>query len=105
MVKVDNAESIPNPFIISAPYPSKRSYRIGEGLSFYVTLMGSACAFEENVINAAEYMCEGKLANTQLTDVQQIYNMEWRDEGVEHIPACTELTVNFITPTEIFIKK
>jgi len=105
MMKVDRPNSTPNPFVISAPYPSKRSYAAGETLSFYVTLLGSAYVFEQNVLDAAAYMCEGKLSATQLTGFEQIYNMEWTDEGAAHIPMCEALRVNFISPTEIFIQK
>jgi len=99
--KAKNAESIPNPIAISVPYPSKMRYAQGETLSFNITLLGTACAFEQDIINAAKLMCNGKLANAKIIDHQQIYSLDWSDEGVEHIPICNHLSINFITPTEI----
>jgi len=86
------------------PYPCNEEYKAGDILSFYITLFGTACSFEKEVIDAAKYMCEGKLAHAQLAEYKQVYNRIWSDEGAEHIPYCNTLTVNFLTPTEIFIQ-
>jgi len=104
-LRVDGAESAPNPFTISAPYPSNGEYKAGEVLVFYVTLLGTACALEQALMDAAHEMCEGKLKDTRLTAVERIYSHEWSDAGAETIPYCDTLTVNFITPTEIFVQK
>ena len=104
ILKVDRGQSIPNPFVISVPYPSKGTYLAGETLSFYVTLFGSACALEQNLIDAAKMICEGKLTNTQLIESQQVYSRPWSDDGAKHIPSCNMLTIDFLTPTEIYVK-
>jgi len=103
--KTDAEESIPNPFVISAPYPNKREYQRGDELHFHVTLFGVACAFEEEIIDAATAMSSGKLLNTRLVECEQIYNRKWSDEGADSILYCDRLTINFLTPTEIFVKK
>lgn len=105
ILKVESAESIPNPIVISAPYPSKGHYTIGETLSFCITLLGCACDFEQSLVDATQWMCEGKLAYAQLIDCKQIYGIEWSDSGAQHIPACEKLTINFVTPAEIFVRK
>jgi len=104
MLKVDRGESIPNPFVISAPYPSNGYYITGETLSFCVTLFGSACAFEQDIINIAEMICEGKIENTQLIESLRVYSRLWSDNGAEHIPSCNMLALDFLTPTEIYVK-
>jgi len=63
VLKVSGDESVPNPFVISAPYPSKTEYKEGESLSFSITLFGTACTFDQEIIDAAKSMCNGKLAN------------------------------------------
>jgi len=101
--KVESIKSIPNPIVISVPYPSNKHYKPGDTLSFYVTLLGSACDFKQDLEDAANFMCEGKLSTAQLINCQQIYNTEWTDEGAESIALCEKLSINFLTPTEIFV--
>ena len=103
VLKVDKAESVPNPFVISAPYPSKGEYGAGDAFSFSVTLFGAACAFEQAVVDGAKDMCKGKLANAQLVEVETLYRREWSDVGAESIPHCDALTINFHSPTEIHV--
>jgi len=105
ILKVNTTESIPNPIVISAPYPSKGHYLPEETLTFYITLMGSACDYAQSVTDATQWMCKGKLANTQLINCHEVYNLEWKDDGAQHIPTCEKLIINFITPTEILINK
>lgn len=85
------------------PYPSSGVYKAHETLTFYVTLFGTACTLEQDVIDAAHDMCEGKLANARLVEVERIYSMEWNDVG--SVPHCDSLTIDFLTPTEIFVQK
>jgi len=103
--KRNSGESMPNPFVITTPYPSKGAYVKGETLHFYVTLFGVACIFEEEIIRAAKFINAGKFADTQLVKCEQVYKRTWSDEGADSIPYCDGLTINFITPTEIFLKK
>ncbi|GHU48903.1 hypothetical protein FACS1894127_0630 [Clostridia bacterium] len=79
--KVTGGESVPNPFVISAPYPSKGNYDIGENIDFGVTLFGSAYAYEDDIINAAKLICNGKLSRATLTKAERIYYREWSDTG------------------------
>ena len=104
-LRVDEAESAPNPYAISAPYPSRGEYRAGETLVFYVTIFGTACGLEQYVIDAAQDMCEGKLESCRLANVEQMYSREWSDAGAQTIPHCDTLTVDFLTPAEIFVQK
>ncbi|GHU48906.1 hypothetical protein FACS1894127_0640 [Clostridia bacterium] len=67
--------------MISAPYPGKGSYDIGENIDFGVTLFGSAYAYEDDIINAAKLMCNGKLSRATLTKAERIYYREWSDTG------------------------
>lgn len=99
--KVGAAKSIPNPIAISAPYPSQTQYRTGDTLTFFVTLMGTACAFEQTIIDAAQLMCNGRLASATLTNCLQVYSLTWSDMGAAHIPPCNKLSIHFLTPTEI----
>ena len=99
--KAQNGESVPNPYVIAAPYPSARSYSKGEALDFAITLFGSACKFENDVLCAAESMCTGSLRNASLADARLVYAREWSDRGAEHIEPCGSLTVRFVAPTEI----
>ena len=103
MFKVESDKSVPNPFVISVPYPSSRTYTPDESLSFTITLLGSACDFEQAIIDTASLMFSGKLATAKLAACQQLYNLEWTDEGSQHISPCDKITINFLTPTEIFV--
>jgi len=105
MFKVESAESIPNPFVISAPYPAGGEYRAGALLDFCITLFGTACEFEPIVINAVESMSRGALADTKMIDCTTIYSREWSDAGAEFIPYCDKLTVKFISPAMILVQK
>ena len=98
-------ESKPNPFSISAPYPSKGKYYAGEILEFYVTLFGIAGDCGEEIPKAVQTMCKGKLEHTRLTEIECIYAREWSDSGAESIPHCDNLTVSFLSPTEILSSK
>jgi hypothetical protein len=79
--KVDGAESAPNPFVISAAYPSKGEYGAGDELTFFITLFGSACDFGNEVAEAVRLMCEGKLANTEVAETMLVYVRDWSDDG------------------------
>jgi hypothetical protein len=99
--KVDGAESAPNPFVISAAYPSKGEYGVGDELAFFITLFGSACEFEKEVAGTVRFMCEGRLAHAESAEIEPVYAREWSDDGAASISHCDALTVNFLTPTEI----
>jgi len=103
--KVATIESMPNPFVISTKYPSDVEYKSGCELVFYITLFGAVCGFAQKVANAVESMNNGKLANTRLMRCEEIYDQEWSDAGAEHISHCDVLTVDFLTPTGIMVKK
>ena len=103
--KVKGGESVPNPFVISTPYPGRGSYSYGESLTFNVTLFGSACKYAENIAAAAELMGKGKLAGAMLTQSTIEYYQEWSDAGADAAPPCDRLTLNFITPTELLSSK
>ncbi|GHU52409.1 hypothetical protein AGMMS49975_08120 [Clostridia bacterium] len=97
--KVSFDESAPNPFVVSAPYPSDISYKKGGEITFCVTLFGLASAYEVEITNAARLMCNGKLANSELIGAERVYSREWSDAG--SVPDCSALTLKFISPTEI----
>jgi hypothetical protein len=99
--KVSAGGSIPNPFVISAPYPSKEFYQTGESLEFAVTLFGAACGFADDIIGAAKRMSGGKLSGTNLSNVTCEYSREWSDAGVQTIPPYGDITIHFVTPTEL----
>ena len=101
MFKAQSNESIPNPYIISAPYPSKRYYAAGEELDFGITLCGRACFFEETVLRAVNGMCAGKLQDALVTGAGRVYSREWSDLGAESIAPCDVLTVRFLSPVEM----
>jgi hypothetical protein len=101
MFKINSAESIPNPYTISVPYPSKVCYKKDDALAFEITLFGLACEFGDDVTAAARDMCKGKLENCVTDGHELIYDREWSDAGAESMPYCGELTVHFLTPTEI----
>lgn len=103
--KTTSAESQPNPFTISAPYPSKRTYAAGETLKFSLTLFGSACDYEYEITESMQHMCKGKLKDARLSDAECIYAREWTDDGADAIPLCEILTIDFLTPTEILASK
>lgn len=103
--KTEHANSAPNPFVISAPYPSKGIYKIGDTLDFTITLFGNACDFESDVLSAVKKMCNGKLANAEIADIKQIHSREWSDEGADTIPYTDALTLRFCSPTEILSSK
>jgi hypothetical protein len=103
--KVTSTESVPNPYVISVSYPSKRTYHTGETLEFSITLFGVACVYSEEITRAVELMNNDKLANTELTKAEYVYASEWSDSGAESIPYCDTLTLNFVTPTELLSKK
>ena len=87
--------------VISAPYPSKMHYTAGENLSFSITLLGAACDFEHSIAGAAKLMCNGKLEAAKLISCKQSYNIKWTDAGASKLSPCNNLTINFLTPTEI----
>ena len=70
-------------------------------LDFYIILCGSACIFEDAVLNAAQSLCAGKLKHAQLVSAGCEYAREWTDRGAETIAQCDTLTVHFMSPTEI----
>ena len=102
---VESNESTPNPFVISVPYPGKGEYNAGETLEFYITLFGTVYAYEAEIMDAARYMCNGKLAGTVLVTAQQEYSREWSDANADSIPFCDALTLSFVTPTELISSK
>jgi hypothetical protein len=97
--KVADDGSVPNPFAVSAPYPSQGGYAAGETLGFSVTLFGTACGHADEMIEAAESMCKGKLATARLADAECVYSREWSDAYAETIPYCDTLTLDFASPT------
>ena len=101
MFKVQNEESVPNPYVISAPYPSKGDYGADDTLDFSISLFGTAHRFENDVIRAAESMCNGTLRNAVLEDSWQEYNREWSDSGAESIEFCDVLDIRFLAPAEL----
>jgi hypothetical protein len=103
--KADGAHSAPNPFVISAPYPGNGVYAAGDTLDFTITLFGSACTFESDVLSALKRMCNGKLADAEIAGAERMYTREWSDGGAESIPHTDTLTLRFLTPTEILSSK
>lgn len=103
--KTKAADSVPNPFVISAPYPSKGVYKIGDMLDFTITLFGTACRYENDILSAVKLMCHGKLSDTEIIHSEQVYTREWSDSGAESIPHTDTLTLRFLTPTEILSSK
>ncbi len=97
--------SVPNPFVISAPYPSKELYGRGDTLSFFITLLGNAANYAADITAAVQEMCHGKLENCVCEAVELLYDRVWSDAGAESIPHCDALTVNFVTPAEILSGK
>jgi len=98
--KTENADSIPNPYTISVPYPSKVNYKKGDVLTFDVILFGKACEFSDEVATAVKHMCRGKLENCLPCGDELIYDRVWSDAGAESIPDTGSLTIFFKTPTE-----
>jgi hypothetical protein len=103
--KVSGNSSVPNPFVISAPYPGKEIYLSNESLEFAITLFGTACKYEDEIIKAANLMSEGKLSGANLTDMTCEYSGEWTDEGMETFPTYGDILLRFITPTELIRNK
>ena len=103
--KITAAETIPNPIVISVPYPTKHLHLPDELLTFSIVLMGKACVFKQSIIDAATLMCHGKLKNTALIACHQEYDSTWEDTHVNQIPPCNNLKVTFLTPTEILASK
>lgn len=103
--KVAECESIPNPFTIGAAFPSQGDYCAGETLVFDVTLFGSACGYDHEIVQAAQKIGKGKLSSATLTEAECEYSCSWSDSGAETIPSCDILTLDFVTPTEILISK
>jgi len=103
--KTSSESSIPNPFAISAPYPSKGSYFKGDTLEFFITLFGSACEYDDAISDAARLMCSGKLLGAELSEVECIYSCEWSDSGAESIAHCDLVNLEFISPTELISSK
>ena len=101
MFKRQNSESMPNPYIISAPFPSSGSYKEGSTLDFFITLCGCACVYQAAVISAAESMCTGKLQNAAIVDARPEYTREWSDDGAGSIAPCDAIFVRFLSPAEI----
>jgi len=99
--KAQSEESTTNPFVISAPYPSKGKYFAGDTISFCITVFGRACDFEEDVISAVKSLCTGKLQNAMVINTKEVYSREWSDRGAETIAPCDLLTIRFITPVEM----
>jgi len=103
--KVEITESTPNPYTISVPYPTKRHFQAGDTLVFSLTLFGNACEYISDFVTAAKDMCRDKLGNCGFDGYDLEYDEIWSDEGVESIPPCNEILIEFVTPTEIFEKK
>ena len=103
--KVTKSESIPNPYVISVPYPGKGKYDIGDSITFYITLVGDACLYEEELVKTVKNMNMGKLENSECIDASIVFSSTWSDKGAESIPLCERLTVRFLSPTEILRKK
>jgi len=99
--KVQNEESIPNPYVVSSPYPSQGSYEKGDTLDFSISLFGSACRFVNELVDATNLMCTGNLKNAKLIDANLEYNREWSDEGAESIEYCDNITIHFDSPVEM----
>ena len=103
--KIGDTESVPNPFVVSMPYPGKGGYRTGDTLDFAITLFGAACVYESEILSAVRLMCRGKLSSSEIINSEQVYIREWSDDGAETIPYADALTVRFLTPTEILSSK
>ena len=103
--KADNVDSIPNPYVISVPYPSKGQYKKGDTLPFSITLFGDACSYAADLTSAARRMCNGKLANCTYNGNELIYDKVWSDNGAESIPDRGAISIVFLTPAEIFNEK
>jgi hypothetical protein len=99
--KVSRSDSVPNPFVISAPYPSKCVYKPGDSLKFDITLFGAACDYADDIIAAAILMGKGKFADTEIDLIGSEPFLEWSDTGAEAIPSCSKITLDFITPTTL----
>jgi hypothetical protein len=105
LFKVTSGESVPNPFVIAAPYPSRGVYMPGDTLEFSLTLLGTACDYEDDVIDAAKLMCKGMLSGAGLSKAECEYARNWSDAGAESIMPCGAVTLDFIAPTEILSGK
>ena len=103
--KIEGANSHPNPYVISVPYPSQGSYKIGDTLDFTITLFGTACAYEKDILLAVRLMCNGKLSGAKVVGWEQEYDREWSDVGAGSIPQTEALKLDFLTPTEILSGK
>ena len=103
--KIEGAESVPNPFVISTPYPGKGGYKSGDTLDFTITLFGTACGYESDILSAVRLMCNGKLSDAEIIKSEQVYTREWSDNGADSIPHADTLTLRFHTPTEILSSK
>jgi hypothetical protein len=103
--KTQTADSTPNPFVISAPYPCKKDYKTGDTLDFTMTLFGTACDYKSDMRSAVNLMCNGKLSDSEIIGTEQIYDREWSDSGAESIPHTDVLRLRFLTPTEILTSK
>ena|GEM_PF-6693833 len=103
--KVKTPESVPNPYAIDVPYPSKSIYKAGDTLEFYITLFGCACEYAAEFTVAANDMSRGNLKNCVLDDFVAVYDRIWSDAGSESIPQCNEILIKFATPTEILSSK
>jgi hypothetical protein len=103
--KIEAAVAVPNPYVISVPYPFAMQCQPGATLPFSVTLFGDACGFADDFVAAAKDMCRGKLKDCVLDTHELEYDQVWSDVGAENIPSCQELLVKFVTPTEILSSK
>jgi hypothetical protein len=103
--KIEAAESVPNPYAISALYPSEMRYKAGDALSFSLTLFGDACDYSADFETAAKEMCRGKLENCIFRACETEYDRVWSDSGAESIPPRDEIRIKFVTPTEILSGK
>ena len=103
--KVSSDASVPNPYAISAPYPSKGKYTAGDELSFNITLFGNAASYTPEILTAAACMCRGKFQNAICHNRSLVYDTEWSDNGADSIPHCDTLIVQFLSPTEILNNK
>jgi hypothetical protein len=80
-------------------------YRKDEKLIFYITLIGSACEYSNEIIDAMNFISNGKLGNTELIKSKCIYARQWSDAYAENIPPCGLVTIDFTSPVELLSSK
>ncbi|MDR1321972.1 MAG: CRISPR system precrRNA processing endoribonuclease RAMP protein Cas6 [Gracilibacteraceae bacterium] len=103
--KVKSDVSIPNPYTVSVPFPSKGEYDQGEALTFFITLFGRAADYGAEIASAARSIGIGSLRHAVCREDGLVYARTWSDEGADGLPYCDALTVRFITPAEILCDK